>query len=234
MLTIGGTKSTPLQRASNRPVLLSLGDEYHESVYQESDRWCNGGKKRENGNDYYELGVCNTYYPANKDANPNWPPGAFTRMFSPQAGESYSYLLVKEIVRAYALAAESGKIPEYVNPHHEVVIAWMRKTYPQWPEDTIRVVMLWLSQGVKNGVISPMLLQPKTYAARATGEAHPAVQSFYNNYNNRRDERDEEEDWTGKLGSVAKTVGIVIAIGVGAYALVNVTKLVQTFKPATA
>lgn len=213
---------------------MSLGDNSQESIYQESDRWCNGGSKREMGDDYYELGICNTYYPANKDANPDWPPGALTRMFNGQSGESYTYLLVKEIIRAYVLAAEQGKIPEYVAPNHEVVINWMRRTYPQWPEKTIRVVMLWLSQGVRAGVITPLLLQPRTYKARDANTDKPEVQTFYHAYNNRRDERDEEEDFAGKIGSIAKTVGIVVAIGVGAYALVNFTKLVQTFKPSTA
>ena len=212
----------------------SLRDSVNAATWAQADKTCHQGAPPEFTQDNYHMGVCLDHYVANKQANTRFPATGLTYLFKPTAYESYKTQVFYDIIRYYAVAAEQGQVPEYITPNQETVIKFIKTQNPSWDVDTIRVVMYYLAQGVHEGYISPQLLQPKTYNAKVVRNENPDIQKYESDKAAREQARADEPDPIKTFLNYLKIGGIVLVVGVGVYALANVTKLVQTVKPATA
>lgn len=182
--------------------------------------------------DYWHLGVCNVHYMANKDANPNFPASTYVRKISAHLYETYRIEVVREILRSYVINAEKGNCLEYdVVANRESVIAFMKRAYPQWSENLIRVVLFWMAKCYEAGTLSPLIIKPRTLQTKDVNTQSPEVQKHSEEVNRRQDNSRQSAGGSSlDISSIVKWGGIGLVVVAGAYALGKVTNLFAEFK----
>jgi hypothetical protein len=216
-----GCSSTPIVKSER-----GIGTLSDDTIYSEAREYCL--KKYKSGSDY-EIGRCQTWYTANKNANNNFP-GSYwnpVRWTGLVLYGNYELNDVYEVIKTYTAAAEQGTIPEYGHPNDtsgrdsEKVISKLKQLRPSYEENFIRVVMYELLNGVNNNITAPQLLYPRSLNAKNLNSASPKIKTMLEDYTNtiRREEADKNKpDFLDNVQTFLKYTAYAVLGGVVVYA----------------